>query len=250
MSRRIIAGNWKMNTTVEEGRALAAAMKDGLDAVEEVDSVLCPPFVALEPVSEVIRGTRIALGAQNMHYEASGAYTGEVSVQMLTTLCRYVIVGHSERRHLLGETDEVVGKKARAAVDAGLTAILCVGETLEERTGGQAEATVERQVKAGVAGLATHRDLVVAYEPVWAIGTGEAASPDDAQAMAAHVRSLLEREYGGRAYDVPILYGGSVNDANVGDFVSRHDVDGALVGSASLDAEGFVDLVRNAAAAT
>lgn len=250
MPRRIIAGNWKMNTTIEEGRALAAAMKDGLDTVEDVDSVLCPPFVSLEAVSDVIRGTSIALGAQNIYYEASGAYTGEVSAQMLATLCRYVIVGHSERRHLLGETDEHVGKKARAVVDAGLTAILCVGETLEERTGGQAEATVERQLKAGVAGLATHRDLVVAYEPVWAIGTGEAASPDDAQAMAAHVRSLLEREYGGRAYDVPILYGGSVNDANVGDFVSRHDVDGALVGSASLDTEGFVDIVRNAAAAT
>ena len=250
MTSTIIAGNWKMNMTPAEARGLVAAMIPGLEAVGDVETLVCPPFVALEAVYGLLRGTRVALGAQDLHHEDAGAFTGEVSGPMLAGLCDFVIVGHSERRTIFGETDDVVAIKVRAASRNGLRPILCVGERLEEREAGSAEAVVERQVRRALADTESADGLVVAYEPVWAIGTGRAATSDDAQSMMAHVRRVLSSVFGdSAAKDVPLLYGGSVTADNVAGFVGEDDVNGALVGSASLSAEGFVQLVRNAAAA-
>ena len=251
MTRTImIAGNWKMNMTPAEARGLVAAMIPGLKQVEDVQAVVCPPFVALEAVHGLLRGTGVALGAQDLHYEDEGAFTGEVSGPMLSGLCDFVIVGHSERRSTFGETDDAVGKKVHAARRAGLRPIVCVGERLEERESGSAEAVVERQLRRALADAGSSDGLVVAYEPVWAIGTGRAATPGDAQAMMAHVRRVLASLFGADAAgDVPLLYGGSVTADNVAGFVRESDVNGALVGGASLSADGFVQLVRNAAAA-
>ena len=250
MTSTIVAGNWKMNTTPAEARALVAAMIPGLEQVGGVEMVVCPPFVALEAVSGLLRGTRVALGAQDLHYEDEGAFTGAVSGKMLEGLCDYVIVGHSERRSIFGETDDVVGRKVAAARRAGLRPILCVGERMDEREAGSAEAVVERQLRRALADAESSDGLVVAYEPVWAIGTGRAATPGDAQSMMAHVRRVLASLFGaGPADGVPLLYGGSVTADNVAGFVRQDDVNGALVGGASLSAGGFAQLVRNAAAA-
>ena len=251
MGKPIIAGNWKMNTTLGEATELAERLKPGLEAADSVEVVVCPPFVALAAVGEVLRDSSIRLGAQDMYHEASGAFTGEVSPAMLAGLCQDVILGHSERRHHFGETDASVGRKVVAAQGAGLRPIMCVGERLEEREDGIAEIVVEQQVKLGLARLPSTGDLVVAYEPIWAIGTGRAATPEDAEAMMAHIRATLAARYGDEAASaVPLLYGGSVTDENVADFVRQPDVDGALVGGASLKAESFVELVRNAGQAT
>ena len=250
MTRTIIAGNWKMNMTAAEARGLVAAMLPGLEEVTGVETVVCPPFVSLEAVGGLLRGTGVALAAQDLHHEDAGAFTGEVSGPMLRELCEFVIVGHSERRLIFGETDDVVGKKVLAARRAGLRPIVCVGERLEEREALSAEAVVERQLRRALALAESPDGLVVAYEPVWAIGTGRAATPDDAQSMMAHVRRVLASIFGAAsAEDVPLLYGGSVTADNVAGFVRENDVNGALVGGASLSADGFVQLVRNAAAA-
>ncbi len=250
MATPIIAGNWKMNTTINEAKKLVAGMKPGLEAIEGVQKVVCPPFTALAAVREQLQGSSIALGAQNMHFEGSGAYTGEVSPTMLVDLCQFVITGHSERRHKLGESDVVVGKKVAAARDVGLRPILCVGETLKERDDGDADGVVERQVSLGLAEVSALDGLLVAYEPVWAIGTGAAATPKDAQAMMGHIRETLAALYGSSAAsEVPLLYGGSVTADNVASFAFQEDIDGALVGGASLSPETFVRLVRNAAEA-
>ena len=250
MGNPMIAGNWKMNKTIGEAKELAVRMRPGLEAVKGINKVLCPPFIALEAVGQHLRGTSIDLGAQNMHYEGSGAYTGEISPAMLAGLCRFVILGHSERRHIFGETDDSVGRKVEAAMAVGLKPILCVGEKLEEREQGGAEAIVEHQVRLGLGQVKSAGDLVVAYEPVWAIGTGRAATPNDAQAMMAHIRRTLAALYGDSvASEVPLLYGGSANARNVADFVRQVDIDGALVGGASLDPDSFVELVGNAAGA-
>ena len=249
MTSTIVAGNWKMNMTPAEARGLVAAMIPGLEQVGGVETVVCPPFVALEAVYGLLSGIRVALGAQDLHHEDAGAFTGEVSGPMLSGLCEYVIVGHSERRSHCGETDETVGSKVQAARRAGLRPILCVGERLEEREDGSAEAVVERQLRRALADAGSSEGLVVAYEPVWAIGTGRAATPDDAQSMMAHVRRVLASVFeAGSSDSVPLLYGGSVTAENVAGFVGEDDVNGALVGGASLSAEGFVQLVRNAAA--
>ena len=249
MTRTIIAGNWKMNMTPAEARGLVTAMIPGLATVKDVETVVCPPFVALEAVYGLLRGTGVAVGAQDLHHEDAGAFTGEVSGPMLRGLCDFMIVGHSERRAIFGETDDVVGKKVAAARRAGLRPILCVGERLEEREDGSAEGVVERQLRRGLADAESADGLVVAYEPVWAIGTGRAATPEDAQSMMAHVRRVLASIFGdASAQDVPLLYGGSVTADNVAGFVRQDDVNGALVGGASLSADGFVQLVRNAAA--
>ena len=248
MGEPIIAGNWKMNTTIEEATELVAKLKPALEAIDGIQKVVCPPFVALVPVYELLRGTSISLGAQDMHHESNGAYTGEVSPAMLAGLCQFVIVGHSERRQMFGETDATVAKKVEAALRAGIRPIMCVGEGLEEREEGKAEAVVERQVRRGLERVESPDGLVVAYEPVWAIGTGKAATPEDAQAMMAHIRSTLRARYGdGAASQVALLYGGSVTADNVGGFARQKDIDGALVGGASLDAGSFAQLVRNAA---
>ena len=238
-----------MNSTVDEARSLASAIRSGLEGISDVDVAVCPPFTSLQAVHGVLEGSRIGLGAQNMHHKPSGAFTGEVSPEMAAELCHYVILGHSERREHFGETDEGVRLKVAAALGAGLKAVVCVGERLEERETGEAEAVVERQLTRALEGLTSSEGLLVAYEPVWAIGTGKAATASDAQTMMAHIRSLLSRLLGSASAAVPLLYGGSVTDENVAELVREPDVDGALVGGASLKPDVFVRLVCNAAAA-
>jgi triosephosphate isomerase len=243
-----VAGNWKMNTTIDEGLALVDALLPLIGTVRAVDRVVCPPFVSLQAISARLSGSEIGVGAQNLHFEAKGAYTGEVSATMLTGLVSYVIVGHSERRHIFGETDEVVAKKVRAALTAGLTPILCVGEKLEERDAGQTEAVLRRQTRAALDGLTEIGGLVIAYEPVWAIGTGRAATAADAQSGNAIVRDEVSRILGpATAQATRIQYGGSVTPDNAAELLSQPDVDGALVGGASLVAASFAAIVNAAA---
>lgn len=249
MPTPIVAGNWKMNTVVPEAIVLAAQMRDALDAVSGVEKVVCPPFVSLVAVQGLLDGTSIKLGAQNMHHAEKGAFTGEVSPVMLAGLCQYVILGHSERRQLFGETDEQINLKVQAALEAGLRPILCVGERLEEREAGRAEEVVTRQLQGGLEGVAPASYLAVAYEPVWAIGTGVAATGEIAEAVMTAIRGALGGLYGeGLARDVPLLYGGSVTPDNVAEFASQPNVNGALVGGASLNAESFVAIAKGMAA--
>lgn len=251
MRTPIIAGNWKMHKTLAEAVAHARQMRPGLTQVKGVEKVLCPPFVALAAVREVIQATDIKLGAQNMHWEDQGAFTGEVSPLMLRDLCQYVILGHSERRAYFGETDEGVNRKVKAALAHGLTPIVCVGENLEQHEAGQTEAWVSGQVRAAFAGLdaAQACQVVLAYEPIWAIGTGHAATPAGANAVIGlTIRGTLADLYDeATAQAVRIQYGGSVNSGNIGGFMAQPDIDGALVGGASLKAEEFVAIVRIAA---
>ena len=245
MAVPLIAGNWKMNTTIQEAVALAEGIKAGLEAVNGIQKAVCPPFVSLAAVAEVLRGTSVRVGAQNMYHAEKGAYTGEVSPSMLKDICQLVIIGHSERRSLFGETNEMINRKLMAADAVGLRPILCVGEQLDEREQGRAEAVVEGQLRGGLVGLSSAEDLVVAYEPVWAIGTGRAATPDIAQEMMGRMRTVLASLFDKKAaFNVPLLYGGSVTADNVAEFMREKDVDGALVGGASLDAGSFVELVR------
>ena len=250
MSISIIVGNWKMNTTVAEAEALAAGILSGLPHSTGVEVVLCPPFVSLVSVAGTLGDIDISVGAQNLYHEANGAYTGEISAGMLAQICRYALVGHSERRSIFGETDEAVNLKVRATLGAGMTPILCIGESLDEREGGSAENVVESQLRAGLDGVEVGPGIVVAYEPVWAIGTGQSASPEIAQAMMAHIRGTLA-DIGGEdaASAVPLLYGGSVNAGNIDGYLSQPDINGALVGGASLDAGSFVEIVKVAAEA-
>ena len=245
MPTPIVAGNWKMNTTLDEALALVSQMREDLDAVAGVEKVVCPPFVSLAVVKGILKGTSIGLGAQNMHHEEKGAFTGEVSPAMLAELCRYVILGHSERRQHFGETDETVNRKVVAALKAGLRPILCVGERLEQREAGTAEQVVVRQLQGALEGVASADALVVAYEPVWAIGTGVAATAQDAEAMMGAIRRTLSELYGeAAAREVPLLYGGSVTADNVAEYAGQPNVDGALVGGASLNAASFVEIAR------
>ena len=245
MSQPMIVGNWKMNTTIEDAKGLAEAMKPGLEAVDGIRKAVCPPLVSLAHVAETLRGASISLGAQNMHFEERGAFTGEVSPEMLVDICQLVILGHSERRQYFHETDELINLKVKAACRVGLTPVLCVGERLPEREANRAEEVVEAQIDGCLDEIAFPGDLVVAYEPVWAIGTGRAATPDLAQAMMAHIRGLLASRYGeDSAKAVPLLYGGSVSPANISDYMREKDVNGALVGGASLDADSFVEIAR------
>ncbi len=244
MPTPFVAGNWKMNPpTVAEAVALAQALRGPLSTVEGATRVVCPPFVALTAVAEELAGSSIAIGAQNVHPEPKGAFTGEVSGAMLQGVCSHVIVGHSERRHVLGETDDFVNAKVIAVLGLGMTPILCFGETLEERDAGEASAVVERQTAAGLGGVdpSDVMRVVMAYEPVWAIGTGRAATPEIAQEMIGGVRSHLARLTDpATAAQVRLLYGGSVNAGNAAALAALPDVDGALVGGASLDPEAFV----------
>jgi triosephosphate isomerase len=245
----LMAGNWKMHKLTGEAAALANDLKAALAEVDEpVDVLLCPPLTALSAVASAIEGTRIRLGAQNMHWESRGAFTGEVSAAMLKDIgCSDVIIGHSERRHIFGETDEEVNRKVYAALEAGLTPTVCVGETEEQREQGETEAVVTRQVRGGLQGLSPERmaDVVIAYEPVWAIGTGKTATPEQAQDVHALIRGIVSQEFGeSTASALLILYGGSVKPANALDLMSRADINGALVGGASLDADSFAKIVR------
>ncbi|SFU88078.1 triose-phosphate isomerase [Alicyclobacillus macrosporangiidus] len=246
--RQLLAGNWKMNKTVAEARAFAEAIGRQADAFAgEADFAVCPPFTALH-VLRVTLPARVALGAQNVYFEPKGAFTGEVSAEMLAEAgVRYVIVGHSERRHLFGETDALVGKKVEAVLGAGMTPILCVGEDLRERQLGHTERVVERQTKAALAGVDAGRagEVVIAYEPVWAIGSGQTPAPEDAQRVVAHIRRVVEQEKGKEAAGrVRILYGGSVTADNIAGFTAQPDIDGALVGGASLQPDGFVRMAK------
>jgi triosephosphate isomerase len=243
-----VAGNWKMNTTATEAEELILEMLEKLDRIEGVEKVLCPPFISLVAINMMLRDSSIKLGAQNMYFEAEGAYTGEVSPLMLRELCEFVILGHSERRWHFGETDEIVNKKVKAALANELKPILCVGERLAEREAGKTEEVVNRQVTAALSGIEPVRDLVIAYEPVWAIGTDKAASGKQAAATIEFVRDVLAKLWNkSTAQDLRILYGGSVTSANIAEFISRPEIDGALVGGASLKAEEFMTIVEQTA---
>ena len=251
MRRPLIAGNWKMNKTPTEARSLIREIRGPLDALTAVDRVLCPPFVDLLVAASELEGTTIGLGAQNMYWEDSGAYTGEVSPLMLKELCQYVILGHSERRHIFGEDDPMVNRKVKAALRHGLLVILCIGESLQEREQGCTEEVLVGQLEGGLEDL-TGEDvgsLIIAYEPVWAIGTGEAATGSDVDEVISRcIRATISRLYDRAAGDrIRVLYGGSVTPSNVGEFMSEPNVDGALVGGASLRAPEFVAIVEEAA---
>lgn len=241
----IVAGNWKMNTTLAQAAQLTAEVREGLGSVSGVELVLCPPFLCLTTVKEAAAGSSLKVGAQNMHFEASGAFTGEIAPPMLLGICDFVILGHSERRQLFGETDAIINLKVRAAFDHGLRPILCVGETLEQREGGQAGTVVARQLVAALSDVVDINGLVVAYEPVWAIGTGRAATPEiAAEVMGGPMTETLHSQFGSAAGGVPLLYGGSVNPGNVAGFAEQDCIHGALVGSASLQAEQFLQIAR------
>ncbi len=241
----VVAGNWKMNTTLAEAEGLAAGIRDGLGSVSDVELILCPPFLCLNTVRETVAGSSIKVGAQNMHFEASGAFTGEIAPPMLQGICDYVILGHSERRQLFGETDVIVNRKVKAAFQHGIRPILCVGETLEQREAGQAGVVVGEQLGVALSEVVDITGLVVAYEPVWAIGTGRAATPDiAAEIMGGPLLETLRSLFGSAAEDVPLLYGGSVNPGNVDGFAQQSCIHGALVGGASLQADQFLEIAR------
>jgi triosephosphate isomerase len=245
MRMPIIAGNWKMNTTATEATELVKAMKKKLNSISGVEKVLCPPFISLTTVKDLIKGTSIKLGAQNMYYERSGAYTGEISPVMLSGLCEIVVLGHSERRAHFGDTDQIVNKKVQAALAMQLTPIICVGESLEQNEAGETIEVVTRQVKAAFEGIDSLQGTVIAYEPIWAIGTGKAARGDQANAISGVIRSVVAQLYGNSiAQEMRIQYGGSVTAANTSEFISQPEIDGALVGGASLKAAEFIGIVE------
>jgi triosephosphate isomerase (TIM) len=247
MRTPLIAGNWKMYKTVSEATALVETLLRGLPDMSDREALVCPPFTALQAVGGLVRGTSLGLGSQDVFYEAQGAYTGAISPLMLRDLgCIYTIVGHSERRQIFGEEDVLVNRKLRAALSHSLRPILCVGETKPQRDAGQAEAIVVGQVRAGLAEVdgSALPEVVIAYEPVWAIGTGETATPADAQAMHATIRRTLAELYGAElAERIRIQYGGSVKPDNVDELMAQLDIDGALVGGASLTADSFLRIV-------
>jgi triosephosphate isomerase (TIM) len=248
MRTPVIAGNWKMHNTVDESLKLVRELKSLVMGVGGVEIVVAPVFTALDAVSAEINGSNIALSSQNVFWEEKGAYTGEIAPGMLKDVgCTYAIIGHSERRQYFGETDETVNKRVKAALAAGLTPIMCVGETLEERESGKTFEIVARQVKSGLAGLvATEIDkIIIAYEPVWAIGTGKTATPEQAEEVHADIRRLIGEIAGlATAGGIRILYGGSVKPDNVDILMSQSDIDGALVGGAALQADSFARIVK------
>jgi len=246
----MVAGNWKMNTNASSAVELVRAIRDGgVDEIGGVDKVVCPPFVYLAAVGAACKGSSLKIGAQNMHWEEKGAYTGEVSPAMVRDLAELVIIGHSERRQYFCETDETVNKKLRAAVAAGLTPIVCVGESGAQRRAGETWDVLKAQVRGAFEGVDAPPTTIIAYEPVWAIGTGVAATPEDAQEAIAFIRAELAALLGkDRAAEVRILYGGSVTPDNIGAFAAQPDVDGGLVGGASLQAASFVAMCRMVAA--
>lgn len=246
--RLLLAGNWKMNTKRDSATELAKALVDEFGTVAEVDVAICPPFPYLHAVHELLAGSRILLGAQDMYFEPDGAFTGEVSATMLSDCgCKYVILGHSERRHILGEDNAMINRKVKAALDAGLNAILCVGELLEEREANKTNDVVGSQLRQGLLGVVPEqlRQITIAYEPVWAIGTGKVATPEQAEEVHAFCRETLNKLYGADlAQVIRIQYGGSVKPDNSKGLLSMPNIDGALVGGASLKAEDFSQIVE------
>ena len=244
MRRIVVAGNWKMNKNLSEGVNLISELKNELSGKKlNADVIVCPPFVSLDTAKELVKDSVIGLGAQNMHFEESGAFTGEISADMLKSVgCTYVILGHSERRTIFNESDEVINKKVKKALAEGLKPIFCFGETLEEREGGITNKIVEEQIRGGLEGLSkTDMDnVILAYEPVWAIGTGKTATPDQAQEVHAFIRNLLTDLFGSEVSEKTVIqYGGSVKPENAKELLSQKDIDGALVGGACLKADSF-----------
>ena len=247
----MIAGNWKMNTTVSEAIEMVSKMRTGLDEISGVEKVICPPFVSLAAVKELIKGSSIKLGAQNLYFEDKGAYTGEISPLMLADLCEFVIIGHSERRQYFGESGDIVNRKVKAALKANLKPILCVGEKLEENETGRTEEVIAEQLRSSLAGIDFLDAVTVAYEPIWAIGTGRAATGRQANDTIAFIRisiaGLGTKEAAGK---MRILYGGSVTAENAAEFIKQPEIDGALVGGASLKADQFLSIVTQARASS
>ncbi|MDA7857986.1 triose-phosphate isomerase [bacterium] len=248
MRRPIIAGNWKMNKTIAEASELVNNLKEALKEAKNREIVICPPFPALSAIKDLLKGSNIKLGAQNMYFEAKGAFTGEVSGVMLRDVgCEYVIIGHSERRQYFKETDEMVSKKLKVAISNGLIPIVCIGETLNEMEAGDTFKVLEKQVKDGLGGLSPDEvsKLVVAYEPIWAIGTGKTATPQQAEEVHKFIRKLLSTIYGeDKALAIRILYGGSIKPANIKELMECENIDGGLVGGASLEADSFIKIVK------
>ncbi len=248
MIRPLIAGNWKMFKTAGESLDFVRQLKEAVADIQERDVVIAPPFTSLYPVGEAVKGSRIYLAAQNLSDRIEGAYTGEISARMLIdTGCTYVIVGHSERRMLFGEQDETINRKTRMAIQSGLKPIFCIGETMEEWEAGKTFAVIEKQIKEGLNQLTTDdiRKILIAYEPVWAIGTGKTAAPEQVQEVHAYIRRVITRNYeNGLAINLPILYGGSVNPDNIGKLMAQRDINGTLVGGASLDVDSFVRMIK------
>ncbi|MBQ3834384.1 MAG: triose-phosphate isomerase [Elusimicrobia bacterium] len=247
MRKPLMAGNWKMNKTIPEAVAMVKELKGKIADVKDVDVLLCPVFTALYPVANEVKGSNINVGAQDLFWEAKGAFTGEVAPNMITDAgCTFVIIGHSERRQYFGETNETVNKKIKAALAAGLIPVVCVGETLKEREDNVTFKVIESQVREGIKDLSKEEasKVVIAYEPVWAIGTGKTATPDQAQEVHAFIRKVYGEMYGEVAEGTRILYGGSVKPSNVSELMKKEDIDGGLVGGASLKAEDFEALVK------
>lgn len=250
MRKPFIAGNWKMNKTDSEAKELVSELKNKIDGIGNIDVLVCPPFTALGAALTVLQGSSIVMGAQNIYWQESGAFTGEVSAQMIKSIgCKFVIIGHSERRKYFFETNSEVNKKIKAAISASVLPIVCVGETLDEREQGKEKDVVQKQLREGLDSL-SEKDLdklTLAYEPVWAIGTGKTATGSQAEEMHAFVRSWLKETYSSQCADnLRILYGGSVKPDNIKELMSQGNIDGALVGGASLDVENFTQIIKNA----
>ena len=251
MRKNVIAGNWKMNNDLKESEKLIVELKNLLQNEKpNCDVIVCPPYTSLSEASKLLKGSQIKLGAQNMHFEDSGAFTGEISASMLKSVgCEYVILGHSERRTIFGESNEMINKKIKKALSARLKPIFCVGELLEEREDGTTNDVVKRQILKGLDGISAEdmKNMIVAYEPVWAIGTGKTASPAQAQEVHEFIRDLIEIDYSLEvANDLVIQYGGSVKPDNAKELLSQKDIDGALVGGACLKADSFLGIIKGA----
>jgi triosephosphate isomerase len=250
MRKKIIAGNWKMNKDLHQSQNLVSEIINGLGKDTKAEVIVCPPFTSLSEVSSLLKGTQIKLGAQNMYYEESGAYTGEVSADMLKSVgCEYVILGHSERRVIFNEPDELINKKIKAALAKGLKPIFCIGELLEQRENGETMQVVSRQVEKGLEGVSAEqmKNLIIAYEPVWAIGTGKTATPQQAQEVHSFIRELVAKKFNASVSENLIIqYGGSVKPDNANQLLSQKDIDGALVGGACLKADSFLGIIASA----
>jgi triosephosphate isomerase len=248
MRKKIIAGNWKMNKTGTEAASFARELKIKTLNINRTEIVVCPPYIAIVPVYEILKESRVKIGAQNVHWEPSGAFTGEVSAEMIEQAgCKYVIIGHSERRQYFGETDQSVNKKIIQTLTTSICPIVCVGETLQQREAGKTKNVVKDQITAGLAGLSIDqmKRLVLAYEPVWAIGTGVTATPAQAEEVHHFIRELLAELFNSQIADsAQILYGGSVKPDNAKELLSQHNIDGGLIGGASLKVDSFVEMIR------
>lgn len=249
MRKKVIAGNWKMNNDLKETQNLLSKLTSGISMDNlNCDVIVCPPFTSLFEAHTLLKDTKVKLGAQNMYFEPSGAFTGEISAAMLKSVgCEYVILGHSERRTIFGETDELINNKIKKANASGLKPIFCIGELLEEREAGITEKIIEKQIKSGLKDISSEEmgNVIIAYEPVWAIGTGKTASPEQAQEVHKFIRILINEKYGDSiSENIIIQYGGSVNSKNAGELLFQKDIDGALVGGASLKADSFIEIIQ------